>query len=86
VSAGGIPAPLFQWRKNGADISGATANRLTIDNAQLADAGNYDVIILNEAGALTSQVAVLTIWMRPLIILQAGGSDCRAGGYCHLFR
>jgi hypothetical protein len=52
----------YQWRKGGTNITSATSSTLTINNATVADAGNYDVVITGTcAPAVTSNVAVLTI-------------------------
>jgi hypothetical protein len=61
VTATGTPAPTYQWRKNGAAITGATSATLSLSNVQDADAGSYDVIVSNSAGSLTSTAAVLTV-------------------------
>jgi hypothetical protein len=62
VTAGGSPPFGYQWRWNGANLAGAGAASLTLTNVGLAQAGNYDVVVTNNAGAVTSQVAVLTVW------------------------
>ena len=51
----------YQWRFNGGNITGATASSYTINNAQSANAGNYDVVVSNSSGAVTSTAAVLTV-------------------------
>jgi hypothetical protein len=51
----------YQWRKNGAAISGATASSYTIASVAAGDAGNYDVVVTGSCGAVTSSVAALTI-------------------------
>jgi polygalacturonase/pectin methylesterase-like acyl-CoA thioesterase len=61
VSAASVPAPAYQWRKNGANISGATNSTYTIGSAQGADIGNYTVVVTNSSGSVTSSVAALTI-------------------------
>ena len=61
VVATGSPAPAFQWTKNGANLTGATAASLTIATAQTADAGNYAVVVTNSAGTVTSSPATLTV-------------------------
>ena len=61
VSAGGSPPLGYQWRYNGSVVSGATASSLTLNNAQLSDAGNYTVVVTNPVGGITSAVAVLTV-------------------------
>jgi len=49
VTATGQPTLLYQWRKNGVNISnggtvsGATTATLTINPAAAGDSGNYDV-------------------------------------------
>jgi uncharacterized delta-60 repeat protein len=55
-------APLgYQWRKDGADVAGATTASLTLTNVQGADAGGYDVVVSNQFGTVTSAVALLTV-------------------------
>lgn len=55
-------APLtFQWQLNGVDIPGATAADYTVNNAQLANAGEYRVVVSNSVGSVTSTSAPLTI-------------------------
>ena len=70
VGASGTPAPGFQWQFNGANINGATGANLTVSNVQAVNAGNYSVIATNVAGAVTSSVAVLTVWLPPNITSQ----------------
>lgn len=57
------PGPLsYQWRKNGADIVGATAATLRIDAVPLADdQARIEVEVRNAAGMRTSQPATLTV-------------------------
>lgn len=61
VSATGIPAPTFQWRKNGTNLVGETGATLTVANVQAGDAGTYSVAVTNAAGGVTSSNAVLTV-------------------------
>jgi hypothetical protein len=61
ASALGNPAPTFQWRKDGANISGATTATLTIPNALVADAAAYTVVVTNTVGSVTSASATLSI-------------------------
>jgi hypothetical protein len=51
----------YQWQKNGVDIPLATTATLTLRNVQSSDATNYQVIIYNPAGNLTSNAATLTV-------------------------
>jgi hypothetical protein len=70
VSASGTEPLLCQWLFNGAPLSGATAATLALNNVQLANAGQYRVIVSNESGSVTSQVATLTVYAPPSITSQ----------------
>jgi alpha-tubulin suppressor-like RCC1 family protein len=61
VAALGVPALSYQWQFNGTNIAGATNSLLTLTNVQSANAGNYQVVISNPAGTITSATAVLTV-------------------------
>ena len=51
----------YQWRFNGANISGATNSTLTLTFVQYSQAGNYSVVVVNSYGSVTSSDAVLTV-------------------------
>jgi hypothetical protein len=51
----------FQWRKNGANITGATGATLTLNNAGATDAASYDCVVTNGCGATASNAATLTV-------------------------
>ncbi|HEY5913299.1 MAG TPA: immunoglobulin domain-containing protein [Verrucomicrobiae bacterium] len=61
VAASGVPLPAYQWRFNGGAIANATDTAYTLPSATLADVGNYDVVVSNRAGMVTSVVAHLTV-------------------------
>lgn len=61
VSASGTQPLQYQWQKNNANINGATSASYTINNAAMASAGNYRVVITNVAGSATSNNATLTV-------------------------
>ena len=59
VTATGSPSPTYQWRKDGVNLSGAVLSTLSLPNAQEEDAGDYDVVVTNSAGSITSDEATL---------------------------
>lgn len=61
VTATGVPAPAFQWRKNGATIPGATNSTLSFSSASAGDAARYDVVASNILGAAISEPATVTV-------------------------
>lgn len=60
----------YQWRFNDSDIPGATDASLTVANVQEEDAGNYQVIVTDGIGSVSSSIAVLGITI-PLSLVQA---------------
>lgn len=62
VAAAGASPLVYQWRKDGSAISGATASSYTIANVQPGDAGtNYSVVVANSFGSITSSNTTLTV-------------------------
>jgi len=61
VTASGIPAPTYQWKKNSVSISSATDTIYSIDSVQQSDAATYTVVVSNSEGSATSNGAVLTV-------------------------
>jgi|GEM_PF-1077732 len=60
VSATGMPAPTYQWLRNGASIAGATNATYTVASVVRTIGGNYLVMVSNASGSVTSTVASLT--------------------------
>jgi hypothetical protein len=79
ATAQGTPAPTYQWRRDGADIPGATSSSYTIKSAVLADAGNYTVVAHNSFGDATSNAATLSVEFPPAITLQPASQTVVAG-------
>ena len=61
VVATGSATLAYQWKKNGADISGATSSTYAIPATTPADSGDYSVVVTNSAGTVTSAAASLTV-------------------------
>ena len=62
VVATGSATLAYQWKKNGADIPGATRNPYTTPETTIADDGaEFSVVVSNSAGTVTSSNATLTV-------------------------
>ena len=62
VATGSGPVPItYQWQFNGTNISWATNISLTLTNVQPPNQGNYDVVVSNNFGSVTSSNAFLTV-------------------------
>lgn len=56
ASVGGASLVSLQWYRDGAAISGATNATYTVSDADVFDAGQYELIASNASGAVTSSV------------------------------
>jgi hypothetical protein len=65
VAATGTPPLSYQWRWNGAAISGATQSCYTVANVQIVQAGAYSVAVSNVAGGLVSSDLMLAVLPDP---------------------
>ncbi|MDA1274719.1 MAG: immunoglobulin domain-containing protein [Verrucomicrobia bacterium] len=61
VAATGSGPLQYQWFVNGQPIDTATASNLTLTGVGLVDAGSYSVSVRNSAGAVSSDLAILTV-------------------------
>ena len=61
VQATGAGTLRYQWRRNGLVVPGATNATLPIPSAAAANAGDYEVIVNDANGPLTSRMARLAI-------------------------
>jgi len=66
-NAAGTSPLAYQWLFNGNALPGASSTLLTLPAAQPGDAGSYSLVVTNVAGAVTSAVATLTVWVPPTI-------------------
>jgi hypothetical protein len=79
VTASGVTPLHYQWRFDGANIVGATDPVLVLTNLQLAQAGNYSVTVFNQAGALESSNAIVTVLLGAFFIQQPQSITVRPG-------
>ena len=61
VSASGTKPLVYQWLFNGATIPEAIKPALSIPEVSFGSGGNYQVVVANAGGSVTSAVAVLTV-------------------------
>ncbi len=64
AAAIGVPAPSYQWRRNGNVIGGATSPSFSIAGVQASDAASYDVVVSNSSGTVVSSAGVLRVVTR----------------------
>lgn len=69
VQVAGTPPLVYQWKKDGQVLAGATNASLVLATATAADAGSYVVTVSNSAGSVTSNPAQLAVQMRPAATL-----------------
>jgi YD repeat-containing protein len=67
VVAGGATPFAYQWRFNGANVTGASSSAYTNLVVTVEDEGNYSVVVTNTSGSITSSFAALTVHV-PLAI------------------
>jgi hypothetical protein len=67
VLATGHPPPVYQWRRNGVKIPGATNDCLVLTALQARDGGTFDVVASNPSGGVVSDPArvVVTVPVLP---------------------
>jgi hypothetical protein len=68
-----------QWFFNGAPLPGATGSSLSLFNVQPTNAGNYVLMVSNEVSVATSQTAVVSVRLQPLIMEQPRSLSVFAG-------
>lgn len=69
----------FQWRRNGANIAGATSATLNLTGVTSAQAGNYTCVVTNAAGSATSSAAILTVNVPPSIVTPPASQTVLSG-------
>ena len=71
ASVTGTPNFTYQWRKNGANISGGSLDTFQIPVAAIVDSGSYDIVVNSAFGTATSNTFALSIadFFQPLTLL-----------------
>lgn len=83
VAASGSAPLAYQWKKDGAIITGATSSTYSIGAVQAGDAGSYTVVVSNALGSATSAAGILnvnTVAVAPTITAQPQSSGVASGG------
>ena len=81
VAATGSGTLSYQWRRNGADIPGATGSTLTIPSiSALRDTGAYTAVVSSGMHAVTSAPATLSVIRAPAIVTQPTNQSVLWGG------
>lgn len=80
VTAGGNPAPTYQWYVGSVALSGATSSTLTLSAVRASDAGDYTVVVTNALGSITSAKATLTVTAAPATPPPPASSGGGGGG------
>lgn len=70
----------YQWLSNGTPITDATNCALTIPDFTPPNVGNYQVIVTNAWGSVTSSVATITLPVLPSITNQPASESVPIGG------
>ena len=66
ISASGKPTPTYQWRFDGTSLTDETSTTLTINDVQDTNTGSYDVVVTNDVGTVTSNIATLSVYFNPV--------------------
>ncbi len=61
VVAGGMTPFTYQWRKDAVELGGEISGTLTLSGFTVADLGDYDVVVTNDLGSVTSEQATLVL-------------------------
>ncbi len=84
TAAGGTAPYTYQWKRNGASISGATSSSYSLTNAQTSDSGAVFSVQVGDAagGSVTSGNATLTVsTVNPVERITNGGFESGTTGW-----
>jgi cyclophilin family peptidyl-prolyl cis-trans isomerase len=78
VVATGASPLIYTWLREGIELAGATNSSLTVSNADTS--ANYNVVVSNRFGSVTSVVARLTVDERPFLTGEPSDVPVAPGG------
>jgi hypothetical protein len=78
VGTGTAPI-VYQWRRNGVALAGATSASYAIASAGIAHVGAYDVVLTNPVGSVTSASAALTLNSAVTLLTQPASTKVNPG-------
>ncbi|MFO0839993.1 MAG: immunoglobulin domain-containing protein [Phycisphaerae bacterium] len=70
----------FDWRRNAVSFGASSTPNLQLNNITPAQAGNYDCVVSNACGSVTSNPAALTVNTVPVITAQPTNQAACVGG------
>jgi hypothetical protein len=73
VAGTGVGTLRYQWQFNGSNLPGATSATLNIPTAQLANEGDYRVLVTDDVASAQSQSAHLTVRVPPGFLIPPRG-------------
>jgi hypothetical protein len=85
VTAMGLAPLSYQWTLWGTNLPGNTNYFLSLNNILPTQQGNYQVIVANAFGSVTSTVAQVTVLVPPTITSQSPSTNVAAGQSLNLF-
>ena len=80
VATSYYPPMRYQWQENGVNLIDATNSTLTLTNVQIADEGDYRVVVTDGAGSVASLPAHLYPLVRPTLTISPLAQSVVAGG------
>ncbi|MEY5024988.1 MAG: hypothetical protein RLZZ244_516, partial [Verrucomicrobiota bacterium] len=80
----GTPPFTYQWMKNGANLSNQTQATLSVGAARPADAGRYQVLVMNAAGGMLSSGADVLVNVPPTILSSPANTSVNLGSALRL--
>ena len=80
VTAMGLNPLTYQWLLSGSNLPAQTNYFLSLNNIQPSQQGDYQVVVSNPYGTVTSTVAHVVVLTAPAISQQPTGTNVLAGG------